>query len=110
MKGKSDKARPAINAIAVAFAAMLPLAVSATQVAYVPQSGDGPWEWNEVGNWYNNVQAAAQQTCRSTARSWRHPNSMSLLHFGTSVGSRLWRTHRTGFRSSSGKGLNYGVM
>ena len=34
----------------------------ASNLAYVPQSGDGPWEWNEVGNWFNNVQATASQT------------------------------------------------
>ena len=50
MKVKGDKAKPAINAISVAFAALLPLSVAlAANVAYVPQSGDGPWEWSEVG-------------------------------------------------------------
>ena len=41
---------------------VLPLAASAANVAYVPQSGDGPWDWATVGNWYNNSQATASQT------------------------------------------------
>ena len=45
----------------VAFAAAMPLVALAVEVTYVPQSGDGPWEWSETGNWYTNSSSAASQ-------------------------------------------------